>query len=269
MGKPKLPELPFPTEMPSESGHLNMIIYALSGGGKTHLSGTAQDCEETSPCLFVDFEKGTETLRGKAIEIARPETWKEITTIYEYLRHDNTRFKSVILDSATELQKKHSMGMILGELETEAAGYSDLGKAIVPTRSDWQRTGDQVRKVIRAFRDLAYLQEKDRRVHVIITALEKFHDKKNLICPQLPGALGDECGAMVDILVRLSRQTVAEISDTDGSEVFIMKRHLLTDEYTDEGGIRYMAKNRGSGLGKSMWEPTIAKILEAWKGGRK
>ena len=264
MPRAKSNPLPFDVERPENSEHLNMIIYGDTGAGKTHLCGTALDFPETYPPLFIDFEGGTKTLHGKDIDVVRPKNWKEIQTIYEFLIHDNDKYRCVIIDPLTELQKRHSMGTIMGELDASHDGYLDLERAVAPTRQDWLRSGEQMRKLIRAFRDLAYLKDRNRRVHVIMTALEKYDEKKQTVCPQLPGALGLECGAMVDILVRLSRQHVTG-TDDDGNEVSVIKRHLLTDDYVDEVGTKYMAKNRGNRLGLHMWNPNVERLIGVWR----
>ena len=254
---------PFMIEQPEDTEHLNMIIYGDMGVGKTYLCGTAMDFEGTTPALFIDFEGGTRTLRGRKIDVVRPKNWKDIQEIYEFFLYKNTYYKCVIIDPLTELQKKHSMGYVMGEVTDHGNSnhYSDLGKAVAPSIQDWLRSSEQMRKVIRAFRDLAYLEDKSRRVHVIMTALEKYDEKKGVVCPQLPGALGLECGAMVDILVRLSKQSI-EVEDPETGDVTReIRRHLLTEDYIDDTGTKYMAKNRGDELGLQVWNPTIKKIL--------
>lgn len=260
----ELPELPFSTYLPEASEHVNMIVYGDTGAGKTHLCGTAFDFEATSPPLFIDFEGGTRTIIGKNIRIAKPSTWTEIQVIYDFLVHKNYLFKCVIVDSLTELQKKFSMGYIMGELGEETGdGYKDLGASTAPTRQDWLRSGGQMRKFIRGFRDLAYLKDRRRRCHVIMTTLEKYDEKKNTTCPELPGSLGLECGAMVDILARLSRQNIS-VEDDEGIAIPAARRHLLTDDYINEQGIKFMGKNRGGLLGTHMWDPSIEKIIGVW-----
>jgi hypothetical protein len=251
--------MPFKVEKPEDTEHLNVIIYGDTGSGKTYLCGTAAECPTATPALIIDIEGGTKTLRGVNIDIVRPNSWEEIQDIYDYLRHDNNKYKLIAVDSLTELQRKFSMGIIMGDIDKEAR-YNDLEKTTTPNRQDWLRTGDQMRKVIRAFRDLSYLPDVDKRVHVIMTALEKHDEKKNCTCPQLPGALGAECGAFVDVLARLSHiQTKNE--ETEESE---SKRHLLVDEYINAEGTKYLAKNRGGRL-KQIWMPTIEKILHLWE----
>lgn len=261
--KPSTQGLPFDVERPEETEHLNMIIYGDTGVGKTHLAGTAVDFAGTNEPLFIDFEGGTKTLHGKEIDVTRPKNWKDIQAILDYLVNDNTKYKCVIIDPLTELQKKHSMGYILGELDDDR-GYTDLARAEAPTRQDWLRSGEQMWKFIRAFRDLAYLKDKSRRVHVIMTALERYDEKRSLMCPSLPGALGPSCGAAVDILARLSKEPKEVEDPASGEIVTVTRRFLLTDDFVDEVGTKFMAKNRGNRLGRGMWEPTIDKILGVW-----
>jgi len=256
-------EFPLPIERPTSMQCLNIIIYGDSGSGKTQLAGSAQDCAATSPVLFIDVDSGTSTLDGKEIDVVRPRTWHDIQTIYENLLNENTYYKSVVIDSLSEMQKKFSMGTILGEIKEGGDSYHDLGSTPVPTRQDWMKTGDQMRKLIRAFRDLAYLPDKERRMHVIMVALEKADEKRKVICPQLPGTLGNECGAFVDVLARLSRQNVEE-DNAEGVPEMVTHRILLTDDYINELDIRHMAKDRSGKIGV-VWDPTMQDIMEAFQ----
>jgi len=254
---------PLAIERPNAMQRLNIILYGASGAGKTFLAGSALECEETSPVLFIDVDSGTSTLQGKEIDIVRPRSWKDIQKIYEFLLNDNTHYKCVVIDSLSEMQKKFSMGTILGEIKEGGDTYNDLGGTPVPTRQDWMRTSDQMRKLIRAFRDLAYLKDEDRRIHVVMIALEKTDDKRKLVCPSLPGALGSDCGAFVDVLARLSRQNIDE-EDSEGNTITSTHRILLTDTYVDEEGMNYLAKDRSSKL-DTIWDPTMQAIVEAFQ----
>ncbi len=248
---------------PSATTHLNMLFYGLTNAGKTHLCGTIAEVEEATPALLLDIEGGTLTLSSmisddSGLDVTRPRRWSEIQEIYDYFRHENDRYKCILVDSVTEVQRMLSMGNIMEELSGDAA-YEDLGRAIAPERRDWLRSSEQMRKFFRAFRDLAYHPDEEKRVHVVITALEKMDEKKGLVCPQLPGQLGVEAGSFVDILGRLSQVRV-ENEDGEIEE----RRHLLTDDHTDDVGTRYLAKNRGNKLGRGIWNPTMSKIIGAW-----
>jgi len=255
--------LPFEVSDPDDTSHVNGLIYADTGAGKTFLLGTALDCPEMTPPLLIDIDGGSLTLKGLDIKIARPKNWKEIQAIYEYLFFSNHHFRSVFIDTLTETQRRHSMGTILGEIDQTKDGYyKNLESTPVANRQDWLKSSRQVTKVIQAFRGLAYLRDPERRMHVIFTAHEKLDERRKVVSPELPGALGIQCGRWVDLLGRLS---VHMVEDEETGEVR-EERHLLVSQYTAEDGIRYLAKNRGGRLGRAIWDPTMSKLAAAWRG---
>lgn len=257
--KKKLVEgIPFSVELPEDTEFTNAIIYGDTGSGKTFLLGTAVEYEPTSPFLILDVEGGTKTLRGKNVDVVRPLSWKEIQDIYNFFRHDNHRYKALGIDSLTELQKKYSLGAILGDLK-DVEDYTNLGDTVVPTRQDWLKTGDQMRKFIRAFKGLSYIKSGGDRIHVFMTCLERIDDKRNTVGPLFSGQLSMESGAYVDTLARLSC-VLTEEEDGEGITRTVNKRHLLIDAHVSDLGIRYLAKNRGSSV-RQIWEPTIQKIV--------
>ena len=238
---------------------LNMLVYALTGAGKTHFCGTVQDCPETSPTLVVDVGGGRTTLVGKGIRTVRPKSMTEIQEVYDYFRHKNWRkgkqtYRSVCLDGITGIQQELVMPMVK---EEGADPYEDLTIGDPPDRQDWLKGHEVVRRTLRAFRDLCLLDEPERRVHVVMTTLEKMDEKRQIICPQLPGIMGVECGSYVDILARLSIETREE---EEGPRL----RYLLLDEIVDDDGNTCLSKNRGSKLGSGMWRPTMAKLYKRW-----
>lgn len=243
---------------PEEGCHLNMIVYGITDAGKTYLGGTALDCKVTAPVLFMDIDRGTLTLTGKNIDIIRPQNWKEVQEAYDFLRFENTKYKALIVDSLTELQNRLSLGSIMGEL-SEDDSYLDLGDSSLPVPRDYGKSHKHMRNTVRAFRDLAYLPEIERRVHIIMTAREKKDENRSYVLPDLPGKAGWEVGGHVDILGRLSVQNK---QDENGKMRQI--RHLLVSEYTDEQGFTYLAKNRSGKLGRQIWEPTVEKLTGIW-----
>lgn len=255
---------PLDTHTPDEQHHVNALWYGDPGVGKTLLAGSAADYKPLSPVLFIDVEGGAAaTLRGKkGLEIFPATAWSDLQEAYNVLRNEDHGFKTVVLDSATEIQQRLSMGNIMGEIDDEAA-YLDLSIAVAPDRSDWHRTGIQMRKFIRAFRELARQKQIERRVHVIMTALEKFDEKRKLVMPELPGKLGSGAGAFFDIVGRLS---VVRARDED--DRLLERRHLLVSTHQGKRGVTYLAKNRGGFLGTAIWEPKASSIFEAWMLGK-
>lgn len=244
---------------PDANHAINMIIYGDTGVGKTHLAGSAADSTALAPVLMIDVEGGTLTLAGKQIDVFRPTNWGDVQEAYNVLRSEDHPYKTVIIDSLTEIQRKLSMGFIMGDLQDDSDAYHDLSRTAPPDRQDWLRTGEQMRKFIRAFRDLSWQRNVRRRVHVIMTALEKSDDKRRIICPELPGKLGPGAGAFVDILARLA---IVMTENEDGAAR--ERRHLLVSSYEDARGMTYLAKNRGGRLGRQIWDPTAQDILGVW-----
>lgn len=240
---------------------LNCFVYGDSGSGKTAFLGTAQDCEWTSPLLIIDIDGGMQTLRGSGIKIIRPKSMKEIQEIYDWLRFENKRYKAVGIDSITELQRKLSMGEILGVLDDDFS-YNNLDKHVPADRYDWLSSGEQVKRTLRAFRDLAYLpDDPEHRIHVFMVALERFDEKSSTVCPSLPGALGLEVGASVDILGRL---TVRSVQAKDGEKE---ARHLQLRTRTGDDGVKVLGKVRvpvGAAFPKGIYNPTVEKLVKYW-----
>lgn len=247
----------------------NSIFYGVTGAGKTTFLGSAQECEWTSPILIMDILGGMRSLAGMGIEITRPTSFAEIQDIYNFLRHDNRKYRSVGIDSITGLQRKLSMGEIIGELDPEGA-YSNLANYTPADQYDWLGSGEQMRRFVRAFHDLAYLPDEERRLHVIITALEKHDLERGIICPSLPGVLGPEIGASVDIMARLTVQHVGieGEEDEEDEEELERYRHLQFREQRDaQTGLRVLAKVRvppTRTFPDEMWQPTMNKLVSVW-----
>jgi len=249
---------------------LNILIYGLTDAGKTTLLGSAHKdsdgriCKATSPSLLLDVDGGTQSLVGNDIDIFRPQSFSEIQEAYDFLRYENKTYKSVGIDSLTEIQRKLSMGEIIGTLSGDS-GYDNLAEHVPPTRYDWLQSGEQMRRFIRAFRELAYLPDRKRRIHVIFGALEKYDENRNIVCPSLPGILGLEVGASVDLMGRLS---VEEVDIGKGDEEKLVDYRLLSmKEYVDDNEIKYLGRARvprNSKFPKEIWQPTMDKIVRLW-----
>lgn len=148
--------------------YLNIMIYGDSGAGKTLLSAGAAFVAEMSPILFIDVEGGTHTISHfedtADIDIVpdpsdeRTLRWTDLQKIYDALYQGQHSYKTVVIDSLTEMQKL-SMSSTLGagnKAEIDAIGN-------LPEYKDWHINTESMRRMVRAFRDLP--------INTIFTAL--------------------------------------------------------------------------------------------------
>jgi hypothetical protein len=224
---------------------INMLVYGESGTGKTTLAGSADACPALRPALVVDFEGGTESLVRPYpdVEQVRVTTWKEMQKVYDELRLSKTHgFSTVILDSLTEIQK-FNMYQIMVELIEKRP---DLDPD-VPSMREWGKNLEQMRKFVRAFRDLP--------MNSIFTALVK-QDKNDrtgvtTLLPSLSGKLAGEVAAFLDIVGYYYTKTVEENGE-------VREKRLLLTSKTET----IVAKDRTQSLPLVVEDPTMQKIFD-------
>jgi hypothetical protein len=227
---------------------INMIIYAESGTGKTILAGSSDAVAEMSPVLIADVEGGTFSLRAfyPNVKSVRIKSWDDIATLYNELRRGDHPFKTIVIDSLTELQKV-SMTTIMAEVIKHDADRDPE----VPSVREWGKNAEQIRRVVRAFRDLP--------MNTIFTALVA-DDKdpksgKTTYRPSLPGKLAKEVPGYVDLCLYMYRK---ELPDPE-QEGKTKNSRLLLSSATEQ----YVCKDRSNNLPPVLVEPTMAEIWSA------
>lgn len=222
--------------------YLNMMVYGDSGVGKTLLAGTAAFVPELSPVIFLDVEGGTLTLSHfdstADMDVVRISEWARMQNIYDELREGKHPYKTTIIDSATEMQKL-AMNTVLG------AGTEILDVGRTPEFKDWNINTEQMRRLIRAFRDLP--------MNTIVTALAM--DSPNTRNPALEirkpsfsKKLANEIPGFFDLVWYMYTKEIANGPNA---------RLLCTDK-TD----RVVAKCRVSGVPQILQNPTMEKIYD-------
>lgn len=221
-----------------------MLIYGEFGAGKTYFGGTAADSPDTAPVLVVDVEGGTMTLRGRNIDVVQVRRMKDLEHIHDTIAADIHRYyKTVIIDSLTELQKL-DMRTVMKQQHDKKPDTTDI---YVPSQREWGKSGERVRMIIRAFRDLP--------VNTIVTALltELKDERTGAVSfhPSLPGKLRAEVPGFFDIVGLLSTYTEKE----DNKEV--VHRQIQFAKTA-----KVAAKDRTNALGDVMKNPTIPMLWE-------
>lgn len=217
----------------------NLLVYGESGIGKTTLAGSADAVPSMRKVLFIDIEGGTNSLVHSypQVETVRVTSWKEMQDVYNALFNGEGDYRTVVLDSLTEIQKFNMYHVM-----AKAAQERNNVDPDVPSQRDWGVSGEQIRRMVRGFRDLP--------MNTIFTALAKEdRDQKTgltTIKPSLPGKLASEIAAFLDVVVYYYMRQV----EVDGEAE--TKRLLLTQKTPTT-----VAKDRSGRLPQVIEAPTM------------
>lgn len=228
----------------ARSSFLNILVYGKSGVGKTTFAGSADAVPALRPVIVVDIEGGTESLRNSypGVETVRVTTWKEMQQVYNTLYEGKHEYRTVVLDSLTEIQK-FNMYNIMHDL---VALKPDIDPDI-PDMRMWGKNIEQLRRFIRGFRDLP--------MNTVFTALVK-EDKDSktgaiTMKPMMSGKLADETAAFLDIVTYMY---VKQVSKDD--EV-VTKRLMLTQATESQ-----VAKDRSGRLPTIIESPDLGEMYK-------
>lgn len=217
---------------------VNMLIYGDPGVGKTVLAGSASKVENMAPVLFIDVEGGTMSLRNKYpdVDVVRVSNWQDMTAIYNDIASSESKYKTIVIDSLTEIQKFSMYNIMRDLVNSDPDRDPD-----VPGIREWGKNAEQIRRFVRAFRDLP--------VNTIFTALAATDkDQKTgavLSRPYLSGKLASEVAGFLDIVCFMYIRIV------DGE----VRRLMLTSS-TDS----CVAKDRSDSLPPVLEEPDMQTI---------
>lgn len=122
--------------------YAKVVLYGPPGSGKTTMGATFPNV------LFLSAESGLLSVRDKDIDVWTINEWEDLEEVFAYLRKGDHIYKSVVIDSLTEVQKKLAEH-IVKKFPAKRRDYEDL-----MSQSDWGYAIDKLRKMCRAFRDL-------------------------------------------------------------------------------------------------------------------
>lgn len=234
---------------PDQIEWLNILIYGDPGVGKTILCASASVVEELQPVLLVDAEAGTLSIRKMYpdVDVVKMSNFGDLKYIRDLLSSGKFPYKTVILDSISETQ---DIGM--DDILAVQVAKSDRERdEDMPEQSDWGRNRNQIRKMIRAF--------KNAPCHFIVTALAKETDR-GVIKPALAGQSANSVPGQMDEVLYM-RVGEVPIDPQDPKKGKKEVRALLTRA---QGKI--FAKDRSTTLPDVVIEPTMQILFDYFTG---
>lgn len=212
-----------------------VLLYSDPGVGKTTAAALSPkpliiNCEGGTLCLnkFKDFHKKLD------IQTFRPDNIKELQEIFWYLKSGQHDRQTVVLDSLSEIQRM-CMDEILSDPKRDDKFDRDT-----PILQDYSKNTQQLRKLVRAFRDLP--------INVVFTCLAS--ERK------------DETDGSVKVMPDLTPKLAADVMgyvDVVGY-MFVSEEKGVRKLLTQPKG-KYMAKDRSGKLGTGLLEPTMFHVF--------
>jgi nucleoside-triphosphatase THEP1 len=230
-------------EMKTMQQRLKMLVYGRAGVGKTCFGATFPKplILLAEPKLLPDiFRDAVKKNQGKVIKVA---SYDDILLAVEFLRRDRGQsYQSVVLDSMTEMQKKHMDGILLRENKT------------IPEIGHWGENTNETRRVVREIAELP--------LHVLfVCSIREDKDEETggmHAMPGLTGRMAGEISYYVDIL-GLMRVKRPAPNDPDQS----VKRFITT-----QPGAKFDAKD-GTGKMEVFMAPYFQLFYELMGWGEK
>lgn len=220
------------TKLTEKPQYVKIIVYGRTGVGKTRFAATAPDV------LFIDAEAGTLSIADKPIDVVTIQDFNQLDEVFDFLLKGDHKYKSVVIDSLTEVQLKCMDNIIKSEVEKKPDRDPD-----VPTQQNWGKSFNQIRKLIRKFRDLPM------NVIFVCEAKDNKDEETGIIytVPALPGQLANKIPGYMDIVGYMDLR-----KDSEGN---LIEKMLFRAVDRKDG------KDRSGKLPMAMENPTFKKIL--------
>lgn len=230
------------------AGPTSCLFYGRSGTGKTTLAGTFP-----KPSLLLDVsEKGTDSISDiEGIEVLKVECWEDFEAIYWYLRSGKHPYKTVIVDTVTQLQKL-AINYILEQNGRDSSGPMN------------QNLWGQVAKLMSAW----LTNYRDLEMHTVFLAQDRNSTEdsragEDQIIPEIGPRLSPSVAASVNAAVKIIGQTYIKefVKATKDGQVKTYSFRLRIGPHSVY--LTKVRKAKGIALPNSIHDPSFEKLMKA------
>jgi len=200
-------------------GAIKILSYGKSGAGKTYFAGGMCDM---GPTLVICADKGLMSIKDKLFDTYEVNNWVEFNEAFAYLMSNIDKYKFVVLDSLTEVQRMLILHMC-----------GDKG----PTLQQWGEIDIRMHKVVTTFQNLP--------INVLTICLANENKDEVLgntfVMPLIKGSLQQNLSAYYDVVL----YHFTTLSDDKNTGEKTTQYYCLS-----ENDNRFVAKNRGGKLNR-------------------
>lgn len=244
---------------------IKALFYGPPGVGKSTLAATASTVEGMYPVLYINAESGimsiSEDWEGRIdtqnLRITDYQNIQWLGKMFEYLAFEQHPYKTVVLDSMSELATRVVKQWKDKYVPKTAEGFAQSEDAEKRMQLKiYDKATEQLRTISRQFRDLP--------IHLIMVSHDKQTDENGLIVtsPDLTPKFTTSLIGYMDIVGYLTTREV--VKEGDDKEKVKEVQRVLTCTPTP----RRKAKDRSPGqkLAGLIFDPTMGKIMDLLTG---
>lgn len=243
---------------------ISMCVYGRSGSGKTTFAASAP-----GPILYIDVrDEGTASISDvKDLDVLEVEEFADIEDAYWWLVKNPKKYKTVILDTVSQLQS-----MIVQEVSSKNKKGKRAGDWGSMTKKDWGDVAAVMKEWLGNYRDLT-----SRGINVIFIAQDRtfnLSDEEEAndtllapeIGPALSPAVAKSLNASVSVLANTFVRELEKTKEVNGKKVKTSVIQYCLGVGPSPVYTRKLRKPKSVAIPDAIVDPSWDDVIEMMKG---